>query len=505
MKSLPLLALLLGLAPACGEAAPAVDGPNVLWIVWDTVRADRLSLYGHERPTTPFLEGWAADALVFDDARSTASSTAPSHAAMFTGLLPTENGTNNRYRFLDEGHTTLAELLQSAGWHTWVWAANPHISSDHHFTQGFEREEHPWDDTWKERAYEILKGKLRDDDTSSELPDKLRSGKLRDWGLHATGALAADALDAWLDELGQLPEPDGARPWFAFVNYMEAHRPFLSPATNRLRVMDDEAMVARSYAIDRSWDTMWSYNFGLHEYDAEELEVMARTYEAGITELDDFLRDLIGRLEARGVLEDTIIVLTADHGEHLGEHHLLDHQYSLYEGLVHVPLVIRAPGRVAPGRETRPVSTIDIFPTLLELCDVAYRGRMSPGVHSLLDPDPERERLAEYPSVFPGPIKRIKQLHPEWDPKPFERDLRALWRGPYKLIWAADGRNELYDMRRGETLDLYASEPELAAELEAELEAHVAELVPFVGDGAPVPAPRGRQRARMEDLGYAGD
>jgi arylsulfatase A-like enzyme len=95
---------------ACAEATP--KRPNVLWIVWDTVRADRTSLYGYSTATTPKLEAWAKGARVFDDVVSTASTTTPSHAGMFTGLLPTQHGTHNAHPWLEDGHVTLAELLK---------------------------------------------------------------------------------------------------------------------------------------------------------------------------------------------------------------------------------------------------------------------------------------------------------------------------------------------------------------------------------------------------------
>ena len=133
-----------------------------------------------------------------------------------------------------------------------------------------------------------------------------------------------------------------------------------------------------------------------------ELESVALSYDACIARLDTLLEELIGALEERGELENTIVVLTSDHGEHLGEHHLLDHQYSVYEELLHVPLVVRAPrglrgpGGFEPGRETAPVQLIDLFPTLLEACGVPGQEDADPRVRALTAPDPERRSLAQY-------------------------------------------------------------------------------------------------------------
>jgi len=130
-KRLLLCLSLLAAAVVCGPTsqAPPLSRPNVLWIVWDTVRADRFTLYGFPKETTPFVEKWAADALVFDNCVSTANYTLPSHASMFTGLLPSEHGAHNDYAFLDDGFTTIAELFRDAGYETYLFSANPRAGS----------------------------------------------------------------------------------------------------------------------------------------------------------------------------------------------------------------------------------------------------------------------------------------------------------------------------------------------------------------------------------------
>jgi arylsulfatase A-like enzyme len=101
--------------------------PNVLWIMWDTVRADHLALYGYQGGATPNLDRWAADARVFENCLSTSGYTLPSHASMFTGLLPSEHCAHNDHTLLDDSYTTIAELLRSVGYRTYLYSANPHI------------------------------------------------------------------------------------------------------------------------------------------------------------------------------------------------------------------------------------------------------------------------------------------------------------------------------------------------------------------------------------------
>ena len=139
---------LLGCAAGCALLASGCDSapqtpqtphskPNIIWIIWDTVRADRLSLYGYGRKTTPFLDEWARGARVFDNCVTPASTTVPSHASMFTGLLPLQHGASNTRRWLDDRYVTVAERLRDAGYATFAYTENPFITSRHNFTQGF--------------------------------------------------------------------------------------------------------------------------------------------------------------------------------------------------------------------------------------------------------------------------------------------------------------------------------------------------------------------------------
>jgi len=493
--TLILLIPLASVTPvACAEATP--KRPNVLWIVWDTVRADRMSLYGHSVATTPKLEAWAKHARVFDDVVSTASTTTPSHAGMFTGLLPTQHDTHNAHPWLEDGHTTLAELLKQAGYSTYLWAANPHISKTQNFQQGFDHEAHPWDPKYRERAIEIVQAKMEGDRTS-EIGNQRRKKELGPWAIKAAGELAELDLLEWLD--GREP----GTPYFAFVNYMEAHRPFIPTREARQRVMPPE-MVEPSYRVDRSWIPMWAYTFGLSEYSEAELELMARTYDATLTELDDLFAHLLESLEARGQLENTAIILTADHGEHLGEQHMLDHQFSLYAPVINVPLVIRYPARIEPGRDARPVMNFDIFPTVLDLAAVELPADFVTRSRTLLDPAAKRIRIAEYPAVFKKAIPEVVEKYPTWDPTPFARRLRTLHEDAYKLIWGEDGRHELYDVVSDprEERDLVGQRPELAKRMVELLDSQMAGLSVEVRERSVPPELPAQQREMLEGLGY---
>jgi arylsulfatase A-like enzyme len=491
-------AVLLG----CGGEPPGPDAdpaaPNVLFVVWDTVRADHLSLYGYPRPTTPRLEAWAENARVFENARATASSTVPTHASLFTGLLPSEHGAHADHPYLDDRFTTLAERFQNAGYRTYLWASNPHISQAKNFTQGFDRAEHPWSPGIREEALRVVRAKVPPEDRSSALREKLERADPGDWVLSAAGSLAAR-------HAADFAAGDPNRPWLVFLNYMEAHRPYVPPVEYRRHLMD-EAGVQRSYTLDRSWPAVWAHTFGIRRYPPEDLRVIAATYDAALRELDDLFAELLETFDERGLLErDTVVVLTADHGELLGEHGLLDHQYSLYQPLVRVPLVLHAPGRVEPGVSSAPVLAMDVYPTLLELAGIATPGGPPSLARSLLSPAADRARLAEYPAIFQRPLRTARKLAPGVDLDGWQRRLRAYERDGWKLIEGEDGRHELYDLRADpdETRDRAASDPEQRDALREGLYELARELQ-RAGTPEPIEREIGGEEARLlEELGYA--
>ena len=489
---------LLGLLVPAGCGPAGERPPDVLWIVWDTVRADRMSVYGYEKPTTPNLERWAQDARVFDDCVSAAPYTVPSHGSMFTGLLPSEHGADNARPFLAEELETVAERFSGAGYQTFLFSANPHIAQEENFHQGFDVELHPWDPRFADEALEIVREKTRAD-RSSELPRRLRAAPRAPWNLKASGTLANRSLGSWLRER------DESRPFFAFVNYMEAHRPLVPDREYREAMMSAE-QVERSYHIDRSWIPVWAYTFGLHEYDPEQLEVLSGTYDAALLELDALFGALMDDLAEVIDLDRTVVVLTSDHGEHLGEHHLLDHQYSLYDELLRVPLIVRYPPGLDPGRDAGPVVNFDLFPTLLELAGLETPPGQAEGqAVSLLRPQADRKRLAENPAVFTQPFAAIGNRYPGWDPAPWIRVLRAHYRDRHKLIWSSDGRHELFDRVADprEQNDLRDADSRLFREMIDSLEAQVSTLN-HPPDAGELPEMGDDMRRRLTALGYVG-
>ena len=480
-----------------GACAPEPEvAPNILWIVWDTVRADRLGVYDGAKPTTPNVDRWAEGARVFEDALAIAPTTVPNHASMFTGRAPSEHGASNAEPRLPDAYPTVAEKLERVGYRTYLWAANPHIGKRNRFTRGFDRDEHPWDFVHQKRALELARRKSEGD--GSGLAEELQRGRANVWAVKESGTLAQGSLLQWLDA-----QPD-TEPWFAFMNYMEAHRPVAPERRFREQVMN-AAQVEASYALDRGWDAIWNYTFGRTEISDADLALIAGAYDAAIAELDDLFAQLMAELEDRGELKNTVVILTSDHGEHLGEHHMLDHQYSLYDPLLRVPLVIHFPKRFPAGREPRPVMTFDLYPTLLDLAGIADEVAPDSRAVSLLSPESERVRFAEYRAPFGSPFRKVLETDPGFDASPWRRRLQAIRRDGYKLIHGGDGRRELFRVSEdpAEETNVFEEASDVSTRMGGELRALFAELAAKapepVGRGEPLPR---ADRERLEALGY---
>jgi arylsulfatase A-like enzyme len=489
-----LLALPL-LFTGCGDRRD--DRPNILFVVWDTVRADRLGVYGCDQPTTPFVDRWAKGARVFEDCKSVANCTVPAHASWFTGLLPGEHGRNNNSNHLDDRFDTLAELLKRSGYRTYMFSANPHIVRQNNFSQGFGLAEHPWDRKYLEEATRNRSAKLTRGESGRPRLPASRRGKPSPWEIKDGGRLARKGLLDWVRK------SNNEKPYFAFINYMEAHLP-CTPAAPYLERMAGGPESARETGNGISWADLWCYTFGQKELSEARLARGRLKYAACVAELDALFEDLLSSLEKAGCLENTVVILTADHGEHLGEHHLLDHQYSLYEPLIRVPLLACGPGLLEPGREARPVTNCDIFPTLLEVAGINCPEEIGDKAKSLLHPEEERIRVAELPAFPTHWFSLVSKKYAGFDPRPFARTLRAAYKGKFKLIASSDGRHELYDLSADpdEADNLAAARPELLERMRKVLDEWVASFDKVSFGPGPHRKMSEEARRRFEELGY---
>jgi arylsulfatase A-like enzyme len=256
----------------------------------------------------------------------------------------------------------------------------------------------------------------------------------------------------------------GPSPFFLFLNLNEAHLPFLPQRPDFLRFA---GRIPRDEAMASNLDSML-YIAGATRLTPEDLALLAGLYVGEIAYVDRQIGRVLAALDEAGRADDTIVIITSDHGENIGEHRLMGHVLCVYDTLLRVPLVIRYPRLFAAGAlDERPAQLIDILPTLVEIADPEALQLLPrlPG-RSLLAPEPRAFALAEYqrPDSY---LDRYPERFPEFDTARYRRDLLALSAGSFKLIEGSDGRRELYDLARdpGETADLAQQEAARAGEL----------------------------------------
>ncbi len=337
--------------------AAAQGAPNVLLIIWDTARAMSLSLYGHTRATTPQLDAFAKGGAVFERAFATSSWSLSSHASMYTGRDAHEIRINRDIP-LDGTFPTLGEVLSRHGYVTAGFTGNLFYGS---------------------RDYGIARGFAWYDDEAPAAPSKLAStwtltrrvlAPWRQWrGNHQEivrrpGYDVSRKLLAWLDRRG-------SRPFFASVNYFDAHEPYLAP--------DPAFNTAFSPTPLRYWEG------DTRPTDPKVLSDLQTAYESCIRYVDNEFGLLLNALRARGLLENTLVIVTADHGEQFGDHgaHLFGHERSLYSSVLRIPLVLVYPPRVPAGvRRDAVVSLRDIPATVIDALGI-QETNVFPGISLL--------------------------------------------------------------------------------------------------------------------------
>lgn len=444
--------------------------PNLLLVILDATRADACSCYGATPPTTPNLDRLAATGVCYEQAIAAAPWTLPALASIFTGLYPSQTGIYQQ-RSLAPEHVTLFQLLQQAGYATFAISKNSWLSKDFGLIRGVGQMHRLWQ--WFQSDDEITVGKLaelhRGSGLYTRLAQELLGGNVaknvlnllyhRYWNRVDDGAVRTVApVLRWVNA------QEG--PWCAMVHFLEAHLPYHPPRQWYRRFAHDPARVAHLHKQDQ-WRLAWRHIAGKEQLSAADLQGWRDLYLAEVAYQDYYLGQLLDQLAAAGQLDNTCVVIVADHGENLGEHGLLNHQYSLHDTLLHVPLVIRWPALGGGQRVTAPVQTLDLFQTLLDIAGVAAPHTTSRNL--LPGATPRPYVVAEYgrPQVPHQGLLTRYDLQPA-DLAPFARGFTALRTDRYKLIESSDGQVELYDIQAdvGESTNLAGQAPDTLAQLQ---------------------------------------
>jgi arylsulfatase A-like enzyme len=423
---------------AADEASAAVRTPrNIVVIIMDTARQDRLSCYGYGRETSPRLDELAKSATLYTNAYSTSSWTGPGHASLYTGLHSLTHGVTQEDWSMSEGLTTFAEVLAERGYRTIGVVENPMLVAERGYAQGF-----------------------------SEYYESWRTGSRS-----SSGQAVADFRAA-------LDGGDEDRPFLVFVNLIAPHSPY-----NSSRKYRTSFLTMPEIPLDSN---MWrQYYTGRRSFSDEELRHLNELYDAEMLYTDYLIGEMVDELIERDLWDDTVFIVTSDHGENIGDHSHVDHVFSLFETTTKIPMIARGRGLFPEGGTSdAPVQLTDIFPTVLAVAGVDPGDFPTHGYSLLGDgPPADREVFTEY--YYPSQVLSCygKPQHRE-SPllDPYLRRIRSITAGDMKFIWGSDGRHEMYDLSvdPDEQTNLIDSpaQADIAADLEDRLSAWVAELEP---------------------------
>lgn len=434
-----------------GCSVRTAERPDVVLVLVDTLRADRLGCLGNERGLTPAIDRLAAQGVLFEAASSHAPWTLPATASLFTSLPPRQHGAGGQlpdWTALAPDVETLAEHFADAGYATGAVFNVAFLGEAFGLTRGFEHVDgdYPRDNRAVRRAERTT-----------------------------------DAALAWIDAR------PADRPFFLVVHYFDPHALYDPPRAFRERFAEPRDREGDDPVFGTREDVL-RLRLGQVALDPELVARAEALYDGEVAYVDTQVERLLDRLDARPGGRRTVVALTADHGEEFLDHGGFEHGHTLYQELLHVPLVLRWSGGPSGLRVDRGVAHVDVAPSLCELAGLppmrAARGT------SLL------------PLCAPGPTVGVWD-RPVYAHGNFWAAPLASWReGPYQLIRDADGAFELYDWRAdpGERDDLAAGAPETVARLGARLAAFERSLEPAEGEAVELGT---AERAHLDALGYS--
>lgn len=479
-----------------------ISPPHLILLVLDSVRAANTTWHGYHRPTTPFLAQLAARHRAFQNAYAPGNWSVPSHTSMFTGLYPSEHGLSFDPRHADRQLAPevaqLPTLLAAAGYTTHAFTQNVLVSRETGLLAAFGRQVDYWDGSWRPRYRRTLFNRAWNFwvDRVRRQPFPYQVG----WTMRSEDTLADI----------QHTLANATQPAFIFANLMDAHMPYTAPLP-----------IVRRFVAGDPWQHSNRYrdiqplqhNRLLLTVDPQDQRQKMALYDAAICHLDACLQRFVGNLQRSGLLDRTVLVITADHGEMFGEHdNIVGHGPRLYQELIHVPLILLHPDLTTPTIITRPVSLVDIFPTLLAAAGAAaspQAAAQSSGLSLLASAADRPAVISEYAGQSDAEAAQRMTNSPALQDRSHFGSQTAVVSQTTKLIVWQERPSRLYDLAHDprETTDVSA-EPayqEVRQRLEAfysRWQANRRHCPPVPRTPAETPAEDQIVQRRLRELGY---
>jgi arylsulfatase A-like enzyme len=430
--------------------------PDVLIVLYDAVRADVFYEDDQVPDWAPNLQRLSRSGIVFQDAVAPAPWTLPTHASLFTGLTPLDHGAVDESKHLADQFTTLAEAFQDRGYRTIGLVANPWLTPERGFDQGFDA----YVEIWRLREvplplYFHITGRL-------EAHHWMRTEDPRfDKGARIASMLSRRFLRG--------TPPD--QPLFVFVNLIDAHPPY-DPPWPYSELDPAPPPDINPYKISQDWVAIIT---GEAEMDERRMKVLRQLNEGEVAYLDEYLGSLLDTLEETGRFNDAFIAVTADHGAALGEDRLLGSGFDLREEMLRIPLVIRYPGGAGgPATRTDTVWLQDLYTTTLALADDSPDLEGPPLGDRMVGAPLTRRSDGAGVAAYSRPLDMLRQLAeraPEFDASFMDRRMVALRGNRWKFVWSSRDPQQLFDLEAsGESENLCPAMPRETADWELRME-----------------------------------
>lgn len=428
--------------------------PNIILIVIDSLRADRLSCYGYNRNTSPNIDRVADSGLLFENAIASAPWTLPSHASLFTGLYPSEHGATDETLYLNNHIITLAELLNESGFDTVAFAT---------------------DNGWLSKSTNLMKGFTKFYGPNPNKASKLRMflNKVKEaWNRDRFITIKnIEIVERYLRKHGQTNKP-----FFLFLNLMDVHMPYC-PVRKFLKLLNlNKVSPAELEYLQKHFR---EYRTAPETLSSHQLNLLNSLYDASVATVDERLAQFFDILNNEIERENTVLIITSDHGENLGEHGLLNHWLSLYDTLLRVPLIIVYPSRISgPIRISPQVQQHNLFYTILDF--IGYRGRkVSQDIIKSKSFLGKLEGNISFPDytfaehAYPQmTLQHIRKFNPSFRNVRLECAKQAIRSNDYKYIRYGSGYEELFDLKSdpGEIRNVIVERKEIARVLKDQLD-----------------------------------
>ena len=493
---------------------------NIMIITLVPLRADHLSCYGYHRDTTPNIDRIAAEGTNFERAYTTATVTPPAHASLLTGLYPSCHGVFSGAG-LGDSVPTMGNLLSDMSYHTVGFVSGSDVGKFKGLDRGFQ--EFYWKGYRQGGTIERLRAvsavgraalratrkrtvrSLGLTEIVGRFSPQVKAKRPSSLSSSRSSKQARDTrrttrrIVEWLDAHGRSKQP-----FFMLLHYNKMHHPYAAPHPYTYRYVS-----RRTPGVD--WRKVWwisanphLYMYGKIEATPQDFDVLKALYDAEIHYVDSELGQLFAHMRRLGILDQTLLIILSPHGESFGEHGQSGHGGTLYETLVHVPLVIRCPGIAPAGLRVQSlVQVTDILPTVLDLVGRGTDGLMLQG-HSLLPMEPHctyRDYVIAEKAERKAPnLTRLKNSEQELER--FTRGQRMFLRGGYKYICSSDGSEELFNLATDpdERHNLAAEQPERAHAMAARLQEWLGSFEHRTGE----PEPEKIAEDILEDLRAGG-